>query len=67
MEALKAGIADKESLAAAYLQLCSIVLQRSQNKIAKEYFRKAKAQKPKAEEIVKQIKTMEKQLARIPE
>lgn len=66
MEAVKAGITDKESLAAAYLQLCSIELQRSQNKIAKEYFRKAKAQKPKSEEIVKQIKTMEKQLARIP-
>jgi tetratricopeptide (TPR) repeat protein len=66
VEAVKAGISDKESLAAAYLQLCSIELQRSQNKIAKEYFRKAKSQKPKSEEIVKQIKTMEKQLARIP-
>ena len=66
LEAVKAGIKDKESLAAAYLQLCSMELQRTQNKVAKDYFRKAKAQKPKSEEIVKQIKTMEKQLARIP-
>jgi len=66
IEAVKSKISDKESLAAAYLQLCSLELQRTQNKVAKEYFRKAKALKPKSEEIVKQIKTMDKQLARIP-
>jgi tetratricopeptide (TPR) repeat protein len=66
LEAIKAGISDKDSLAATYLQLCSLEVQRNQNRIAKEYFRKAKAQKPKAAEIVKQMKAMEKQLARIP-
>ncbi len=66
VEAVKEGISDKESLAAAYLQLCSLEIQRTQNRIAKDYFRKAKALKPKSEEIVKQIKTMDKQIARMP-
>jgi Tfp pilus assembly protein PilF len=65
-DAIKSGIKDNESHATAYLQLCSLELQRKQNKVAKGYFRKAKALKPKSEEIVKQIKTMDKQLARIP-
>lgn len=65
-KAVKEGISDKESLAAAYLQLCSLELQRMQNRIAKDYFRKAKALKPKSEELVKQIKEMDKQIARIP-
>lgn len=64
--AVKAGIPDKESLAACYLQLSSIEIQRKQNKIGKEYFRKAKALKPKSEELVKQIQQMEKHIARIP-
>jgi tetratricopeptide (TPR) repeat protein len=66
VEAVKTGISDKEALAAAYLQLCSLEIQRTQNRIAKDYFRKAKALKPKSEELVKQVKTMEKQLARMP-
>jgi len=66
VEAVKSGISDKEALAAAYMQLCSLEIQRTQNRIAKDYFRKAKALKPKSEELVKQIKTMEKQLARMP-
>ncbi len=66
VEAVKEGISDKESLAAAYLQLCSLEIQRTQNRVAKDYFRKAKALKPKSEEIVKQIKQMDKQIARIP-
>jgi tetratricopeptide (TPR) repeat protein len=66
VEAVKAGITDKEALATAYLQLCSLEVQRTQNRIAKDYFRKAKALKPKSEELVKQIKTMEKQIARMP-
>jgi tetratricopeptide (TPR) repeat protein len=66
MEAIRAGIDDKESLAATYLQLCSIEIQRHQYKIAKEYFRRAKAAKPRSEELVKQIHTMEKQIARMP-
>jgi tetratricopeptide (TPR) repeat protein len=66
IEAVKVGIPDKENLAAAYLQLSSIEAQRQQFKISKEYFRKAKAAKPKSEEIVSQLKQLEKQLARMP-
>lgn len=66
MEAVKIGIPDKDSMAAAYLQLCNIEAQRMQYKLAKQYFKKAKDQKPKAEEIVSQLKTMEKQIARMP-
>lgn len=66
MGAIKAGIPDKESMAACHLQLCSIELQRKQNKIAKDHFRKAKALKPKTPEIVKQITEMDKYIARIP-
>ena len=36
MDAAKAGIPDKDSMAAVYLQLCSIEIQRKQNKIGKE-------------------------------
>jgi hypothetical protein len=64
--AIKAGIPDKENLAAVHLQLCSIEIQRKQNKIGKEHFRKAKALKPKSEEIVKQLQMMEKNISRLP-
>jgi len=66
MAAVKAGIPDKESMAACYLQLSSIEIQRKQNKVGKEYFRKAKALKPKSDEIVKQINQMEKHISRLP-
>ncbi|HEX8517043.1 MAG TPA: hypothetical protein VF868_12665 [Bacteroidia bacterium] len=66
LAAVKAGIPDKESQAACYLQLSSIEIQRKQNRIGKEYFRKAKALKPKSDEIVKQINQMEKHIARLP-
>jgi hypothetical protein len=64
--AVKAGIPDKESLAACYLQLSSIEIQRKQNKVGKDYYRKAKALKPKSEEIVKQIQQMDKHISRLP-
>jgi tetratricopeptide (TPR) repeat protein len=64
--AVKAGIPDNESLAAAYLQLSSIEIQRGQNRIAKEYFKKAKAQKPKTDELKEQIKQLEKTIVRLP-
>ncbi len=64
--AVKAGIPDKESLAACYLQLSSIEIQRKQNKVGKEYFRKAKALKPKSDELVKQIQQMDKHISRLP-
>jgi tetratricopeptide (TPR) repeat protein len=66
LKAVKAGIPDKESLAATYMQLCSLEIQRHQNKIAKEYFRKAKELKPKSEELVKQIQMMQKNISRLP-
>jgi tetratricopeptide (TPR) repeat protein len=66
MEAIKAGIPDKESLAAAHLQLCNIEAQRMQYKIAKQHFKKAKDLKPKSEEIVNQLKSMEKNINRMP-
>jgi tetratricopeptide (TPR) repeat protein len=66
LAAVKAGIPDKESLAACYLQLSSIEIQRKQNKVGKEYYRKAKALKPKSDEIVKQIQQMDKYISRLP-
>ncbi len=66
LEAVKAGIPDKDSLAATYLQLCSIEGQRMQYKMAKQYFKKAKDLKPKNDEIVSQIKSLEKQINRMP-
>lgn len=66
LEAIKMGISDKENLAAVYLQLCNMEIQRHQNRAGKEYFRKAKALKPKTEEIAQQIKLMEKNISRIP-
>lgn len=66
MEAIKVGIPDKESLAATHLQLCNIEAQRMQYKIAKQHFKKAKDLKPKTEEIVSQIKALEKQISRMP-
>lgn len=66
VEAVKAGIPDKENLAAAYLQLCNLEAQRMQYKIAKQYFKKAKDLKPKNDEILNQLKQMEKQINRMP-
>ena len=66
LDAIKAGIPDKENLAAAYLQLCNIEAQRMQYRIAKQYFKKAKDLKPKNEEILNQVKQMEKQINRMP-
>jgi small-conductance mechanosensitive channel len=64
--AVRAGIPDKENLAAVYLQLSSIEIQRKQNKVGKEYYRKAKALKPKTPELVKQINDMDKYISRLP-
>lgn len=66
MDAVKAGIPDKDSLAAAHLQLCNIEAQRMQYKMAKQHFKKAKDLKPKNDEIISQLKSMEKQIARMP-
>jgi len=66
LAAVKAGIPDKENLAAVYLQLCNMEAQRQQYKMAKIYFKKVKDLKPKTAEIVTQIKSFEKQIARMP-
>ncbi len=65
-QAVKAGIPDKESLAGVYLQLCNLEIQRQNNRMGKEYFKKAKALKPKSEDILEQLRLLEKNIARIP-
>lgn len=65
-QAIKAGLPDKENNAAAYLQLCSIMMNKREFRAAKEYFRKAKGYKPTTPEIVKQIKEIEKYIGRLP-
>jgi tetratricopeptide (TPR) repeat protein len=65
-EALKAGLPDKESEAMAHLAMVQAYLNRREFKAAKDFFRRAKACKPKQEQTVKQIKELEKYLTRIP-
>lgn len=66
MDAIKAGIPDKDNLAATYLQLCSIEAQRQQYRIAKQYFKKAKDLKSENEDVLIQIKQLEKQIKTLP-
>ncbi|MGX5820055.1 tetratricopeptide repeat protein [Chitinophaga lutea] len=65
-KALRLGLPDKENTAAALLTLCSIAMSRRDFKVAKDYFRRAKAQKPTTEQLVSQIKEMEKYISRMP-
>ncbi|MFM7838241.1 MAG: hypothetical protein ACKO6K_01645 [Chitinophagaceae bacterium] len=65
-QALREGLPDKENEAAAYLQMCNIMLNKREFRAGKEYFRKAKGLKPTQPEIVKQIKEIEKYISRIP-
>lgn len=64
--AIRAGFADKESEAVAYLSMCQIFMNKREFRAAKEYFRKAKALKPRTEQVVSQIKEIEKYISRIP-
>ncbi len=64
--AIRMGLPDKDSAAMAYLAMSQIYLRRRENKAARDFFNKAKASKPKSEEIIKQIKEMDKYLSRIP-
>lgn len=66
LDAIKAGVPDKDNLAAIYLQLASLEAQRTQYKMAKQYFKKAKDLKPQNAEIVSQIRTLEKQIKMLP-
>ena len=64
--AIRAGLPDSENNAAAYLQLCSIMMNKREFRSAKEYFRKAKSFKPTTPQIVDQIKQIEKYITRMP-
>lgn len=64
--AIRSGLPDKESEAAAYLQMCSIMMNKREFRAAKDFFRKAKALKPTTTQIVSQIKEIEKYISRIP-
>jgi tetratricopeptide (TPR) repeat protein len=65
-QAIRAGLPDNENNAAAYLQLCSIMMNKREFRAAKDYFRKAKAYKPTTPQIVDQIKQIEKYIGRMP-
>jgi len=65
-QALKAGLPDNENKAAAYLQLCSIMMNKREFRAAKDYFRKAKSFKPETPQIVDQIKQIDKYINRMP-
>jgi tetratricopeptide (TPR) repeat protein len=65
-QALKDGLPDKENKAVALLQMCSIMMNRREFRAAKDFFKRAKAEKPTSKEIVDQIKQLEKYLSRVP-
>ncbi|WP_295127531.1 hypothetical protein [uncultured Chitinophaga sp.] len=65
-KALKLGMPDKENTAAALLTLTSICMTRRDFKSAKQYFRRAKEQKPTTEQLVSQIREMDKYISRMP-
>lgn len=64
--ALRKGLPDKENNAAAYLQMCSLMMNKREFRAAKDFFRKAKALKPTTPQIVDQIKQIEKYISRMP-
>lgn len=65
-QAIREGLPDADNAAAAYLQMCSLMMNKREFRTAKDFFRKAKAQKSTNPEIVKQIKEVEKYISRIP-
>lgn len=65
-QAIRAGLPDSENNAAAYLQLCSIMMNKREFRAAKDYFRKAKSFKATTPQIVDQIKQIEKYITRMP-
>ncbi len=64
--AIRAGIADKESEAVAYISMCQIFMNKREFRAAKDYFRRAKACKPTTKQVVDQIKEVEKYISRMP-
>ncbi len=65
-QALRKGLPDKENQAAAYLQMCSIMMNKREFRAAKDFFRRAKACKPTTPQIVDQLKQIEKYISRMP-
>ena len=64
--AIRVGIPDKESMAVANLQMCQIMMNKREFRAAKDFFRRAKAQKPTTKQVLDQIKEIEKYISRIP-
>jgi tetratricopeptide (TPR) repeat protein len=64
--AIRAGIPDKESEAVAYLSMCQIFMNKREFRAAKDFFRKAKACKPKTKQVLDQVKEIEKYISRMP-
>ncbi|MCK9401943.1 MAG: hypothetical protein M0Q26_00950 [Chitinophagaceae bacterium] len=64
--AIRAGISDKESEAVAYLSMSQIFMNKREFRAAKEFFRKAKACKPKTKQVLDQVKEIEKYISRMP-
>lgn len=65
-KAISIGLPDKDSEASAYLQLSGICGERRDFKGMKFYYQKAKACKPKNEQILEQMKEMDKYISRVP-
>lgn len=65
-KAISIGLPDKDSEASAYLQLSSICGERRDFKGMKFYYQKAKSCKPKNEQILEQMKEMDKYISRVP-
>src|SRR6185436_12432482 len=63
---LDLGMPMKEAEGASLLQMGSIMMNKREFRAAKDFFRKAKALKPKTQQIVDQIKEIEKYISRIP-
>lgn len=64
--AIRAGIPDKENEAVAYLQMCQIFVNKREFRAAKDFFRKAKACKPKTQQVIDQVKEIERYISRMP-
>lgn len=64
--AIRAGIPDKESEAVAYLSMCQIFMNKREFRAAKDFFRKAKACKPRTQQVLDQVKEIEKYISRMP-
>lgn len=62
--ALDKGLPDKDSKAAALIQLCSLELQARKINLARNYFSQAKKLNPQTPEIKDQIKQMDKYIHR---